>query len=264
MAPTGEPADALRRALAPLIADPAGTVLLFDFDGTLSPIVDRPEDARPADGVADLLGGLAEQYRTVGVVSGRPVAFLAEHLPASLILSGQYGMESLVDGVRTDRPEVESWRAVMAEAVARARATAPSGVRVEPKGLSLTLHFRGRPDLAGDVVELAQAISEATGLVHRDAKMSVELVPPVDTTKADVVRHLALGARAVLFVGDDVGDLTALQALRSLAADGLTTVGLAVDSAELPDEVRAAADLTLVGPRAVPQLLLALRGGSGS
>jgi len=264
VASSGEPAAALRRALAPLIADPAGTVLLFDFDGTLSPIVDRPEDARPADGVVERLGRLAERYRRVGVVSGRPVAFLAEHLPASLYLSGQYGMESLADGVRADLPEVEQWRGVMDDAVARARAGVPVGARVEPKGLSLTIHFRGRPDLADEVTTLVQDISRVTGLVHHEAKMSAELLPPIDTTKADVVRALAGGARAVLFVGDDRGDLAALEALPSLAADGVTTVGLAVDTPELPDEVRAAADLTLVGARAVPDLLLALLGGSGS
>jgi len=261
---TGSPQDALERALAPLIADPAGSVLLFDFDGTLSPIVDRPDDARPHDGVPDLLEQLAERYRTVGVVSGRPVAFLAEHLPTSLVLSGQYGLESLVDRVRADRAGVEPWRSVMAEATVRARLEAPDGARVEPKGLTLTIHYRGRPELVDDVTALAQAIATDTGLVQREAKMSVELVPPVDTSKADVVRQLAAGARAVLFVGDDVGDLAALQAVAELGHEGMTAVGLAVDTPELPDAVRAGADLTLAGPDAVPHLLLALLGRAAS
>jgi trehalose 6-phosphate phosphatase len=54
--------------------------VFVDFDGTLAPIVDIPEEARPLPGAAAVLGRLADRYARVAVISGRPVAFLVEHL----------------------------------------------------------------------------------------------------------------------------------------------------------------------------------------
>ncbi len=250
----------LRGAVAPLVADPSRTALLFDFDGTLSPIVDDPEAAVPAPGVLAHLEQLAGRYRTVGAVSGRPVDFLVAHLPSTLALSGLYGLESVVDGVRVDRPGLAVWRERVGAAVADARELAPAGTRVESKGLSATLHYRGRPELAEAVLHLAEQLASESGLEARAAKMSVELHPPVDADKGLVVRELAAGASGVLYAGDDLGDLPAFAALAQLRAAGVTTVAAAVETPELPDAVRAASDVLLAGPDGVVDLLRALLG----
>ena len=247
-------------ALAPLVADPEGTALLFDFDGTLAPIVASPAAAQPAPGVVDLLGRLAGRYQLVAAVSGRPVDFLAAHLPRSLVLSGLYGLESVVDGVHRVRPGVERWRAAISEVADRAEAAGVEGMLVERKGLSVTLHFRSRPDADEDVTRLAAELAEATGLEARPAKMSMELHPPVSSDKGLVVRELAGGARGVLYVGDDVGDLPAFDAIAELQAGGVVAVGVAVATPELPQAVRAAADLEVDGPVGVVALLRALLG----
>lgn len=197
-------------------------------------------------------------YGVIAAVSGRPVAFLAEHLPPSITLSGLYGLEWRVDGVVHVRPGVEQWRAAVAEAALQAEQAAIDGVLVEPKGLSVTLHFRNRPRAAAAVTRLAADLAVATGLETRPAKMSIELHPPVAADKGVVVRELALGARAVLYVGDDVGDLPAFGALGGLRADGATTVGIAVETPELPAEVRSVADGLVAGPAGVTDLLRAL------
>jgi hypothetical protein len=74
--------------LAPFLRDPAMAGIFSDFDGTLSPIVADPALAEPLAGVPELLGELARRYQVVAVVSGRPVAFLAARLPASILLAG--------------------------------------------------------------------------------------------------------------------------------------------------------------------------------
>lgn len=56
--------------------------LCLDFDGTLSPIVEDPQAARPLPGIVELLGPLAERFAAVALVSGRPAAYLAEHAAA--------------------------------------------------------------------------------------------------------------------------------------------------------------------------------------
>lgn len=245
-------------AIEPLRADPAGSVLLFDFDGTLSPIVDDPEAASPTPGAVELLEELAGRYRTVGAVSGRPVAFLADRLPSSLVLSGLYGLESVIDGVRADRPGIEVWRDHVALAARRADELGPDGMRVEPKGLSVTLHYRGLPELAGPVRQLAERLAAETGLEARAAKMSAELHPPVEADKGLVVRELAGGARGVLYAGDDLGDLPAYAALTDLRAAGQVTVAVAVVTQELPRAIRAVADVLVDGPEGTVALLRAL------
>lgn len=253
----GAPA-ALVAALAPLVVDPAATVLLFDFDGTLSPIVDDPALAAPLPGVTELLDRLAARYRTVGAVSGRPVDFLAAHLPPSVALSGLYGLEAVVGGRRVEHPTAPTWRDQVAGAVADARRLGPADLLVEAKGLSATLHYRGRPELADVVRALAGDLADGHGLEARAAKMSVELHPRVDADKGHAVRDLARGASAVLYAGDDLGDLPAFGALAELRAAGLATVGVAVVAPELPEAVRAAADVLVDGPSGVLDLLRAL------
>jgi trehalose 6-phosphate phosphatase len=94
--------------------------------------------------------------------------------------------------------------------------------------------------------------------------MSVELHPPIDADKGTAVRSLADGAAAVLYAGDDVGDLPAFAALAELRAAGITTASVAVGGSELPDEVAAAVDLVLDAPADLVGLLGALAPDRGT
>ena len=254
-----EGSGAVGALVAPFVANPATSVLLFDFDGTLAPIVDDPDDARPEPDLVGRLAELAAGYRCVGVISGRPIDFLVDHLPRSLHLSGLYGLESMVDGRVVVDPAGDSWRPVVAEAGRRA-GQASAGLRVEPKGLSLTIHYRTRPELAALAADVAREIAVDTGLVVRRAKASIELHPPTSTDKGTVVRALAeeAGASAVMFVGDDVGDLPAFAVLARLRGSGLTTLAVAVRSGETAPEVVEAADLVVDGLVGVRTLFDAL------
>jgi len=255
----------LTAAVAPLRADPAESVLLFDFDGTLSPIVDDPAAARPLPGVVERLDRLAAAYRCVGAVSGRPIGFLAEHLPAAMDLSGLYGLEARIDGRTVEHPGSARWRPVVTE-VARAlgAATAPGepghGIVVEAKGLSITLHVRTRPDLADEAIALSQRIAAPAGLEVRPAKMSVELHPPLAADKGTAVMALAEDATGVLYAGDDRGDAPAYRALAALGGrtPPVATVGVVVDGPELPDEIRRLGGVLLPDQTAVLDLLDAL------
>ena len=235
-------------------------MLLFDLDGTLAPIVDVPAAARPAPGVTERLDALAARYRLVGAVSGRPVSFLAGLVPASLALSGLYGLESRVGGILADHPEADDWRTVVGLAEARAELEGPPEMTVEAKGLSITLHYRMAPEIGPEVEQLAARIGAELRLEVRSAKMSVELHPPIAVDKGTAVFELAEGARQVLYAGDDRGDLPAFAALDALAARSVTVLGIAIGSPELPFELRDRADLVLPGIDAVPALLDALLG----
>jgi trehalose 6-phosphate phosphatase len=244
--------------LAPLRADPSTAAVLTDFDGTLSPIVDDPAAARPAPGAVEVLAELATRYRTVAVISGRPVEFLRTHLTTAIELVGLYGLEWLRSGEPVDHPDAETWRPVVERATKAAVAELPTDVLVEPKGLTVTLHFRTASHRAAQVERWAAARAALDGLVLHDGKMSVELHPPLAVDKGTTVRALAGGARAVCFLGDDIGDLPAFAALDDLRAAGVATAAIAVRTAEAPPEVLDRADLVVDGPSGALDVLRSL------
>ncbi|MFL6102902.1 MAG: trehalose-phosphatase, partial [Actinomycetes bacterium] len=102
------------------LAERAGEVALcLDFDGTLSPIVEDPQAARPLQGIIELLEPLAARFAAVALVSGRPAAYLAEHAAAPGVrYLGLYGLQEIRNGqVWVDRRLEAAWSAVVAARV---------------------------------------------------------------------------------------------------------------------------------------------------
>ncbi|MDQ6614837.1 MAG: trehalose-phosphatase [Actinomycetota bacterium] len=236
--------------LTPWLESPGSAGVLTDFDGTLSPIVDDPEAAWPLPGVADTLARLAQRYPTVAVISGRPVQYLIDRLgpPPGVTLAGLYGLEKGErDGVQV-LPEADRWRQTVDEVASAAENESPDGVYVERKGLAVGLHVRQAPQHADWIAAWADQRASRTGLVVHPAKMSVELRPPVETDKGVVVADLAEGLKAVCYLGDDVGDLSAFAALAQMRAHGVDTLSIAVRSEESPPELLEQADIVVDGP----------------
>jgi trehalose 6-phosphate phosphatase len=96
--------------------------------------------------------------------------------------------------------------------------------------------------------------------------MSVELHPPIEVDKGTALEQLAADLGAVCYVGDDLGDLPAFDALDRLAADrsDVHTLRVAVASDESPSELLDRADLVLGGTAEVPAFLEALVAGAGA
>lgn len=228
--------------------------MLTDFDGTLSPVVDDPGSATGLPGTAEVLRALTARYAAVAVISGRPTSFLLDRLGPGLRLSGLYGLEE-VDGAGQVIVAAEAlpWVAVVAGVVARA--VAELGEVVEAKGLSLTLHFRASPEREDEVRAWAAAASERSGLLVRGAKASVELHPPVAADKGTVVATICQGLGAACFLGDDMGDLPAFDALDRLALGGVPVVKIGVRTEESPSELLERADLLVEGPEGALALL---------
>jgi trehalose 6-phosphate phosphatase len=245
--------------LRPLLDDPARSAVLTDFDGTLAPIVDDPASAVALPGVVEVLRRLARRFGLVGVVSGRPVSYLVDRLGTDLWLSGLYGLERWQDGQRVEAAVAERWRPVVAEVTARAESEL--GPLVEAKGLSLTLHFRTVPERGHEARAWARQEADRTGLVLTEARASVELHPPVEADKGTVVEAAAKDMAAACFFGDDVGDLSAFGALDRLAAAGVATARVAVDSDEADPELVERADVVVGGPAEALAVLEALASG---
>ncbi len=201
--PDGEAALAAVLQLKPLMA--------FDFDGTLAPIVARPEEARISAAVATRLKALTTRL-PVAIVTGRAVADVRERLgfePQFII--GNHGAEEDTDpasGTLTSAltGHLEGFRDTLRTHGDLLQA---AGVVVEDKGLSIALHYR----LSRDHTRAQQLITdlltpEPAGLHIFAGKMVVNAVAAAAPDKAQAVHMLVarLGAAAAFFAGDDVND----------------------------------------------------------
>jgi trehalose 6-phosphate phosphatase len=249
-----------------LRARPAGALVALDFDGTLAPIVTDPARSRLVDGGLEVLQRVAGAVGTLAVVTGRRAAEVValgglDAVPG-LLVAGHYGAERWRDGelvAPEPPPGVAAARAELPDTLAGAGAAA--GVWVEDKGLSLVVHTRRAADPDGALAALAEpvrALAERHGLQAHPGRYVLELRAPGDD-KGAVVRRLVADARpaAVLFAGDDLGDLPAFGAVERLRADGVPGLTVASRSAEAP-EVAERADLAVDGPAGVVDLLAAL------
>jgi trehalose 6-phosphate phosphatase len=257
-----------RAGLAALLAHPDQALIGLDFDGTLSPIVPDPRDARAYPGAVMALHALARRAGTLAIITGRPAASAVEYggladVPGLIVL-GHYGFERWSGGKLATPP------APPGVAAARNRlpgvlaaAGAPPGTWIEDKGHAVAVHTRqtAEPDAALRVLRPAlQRLADAEGLLAQPGRMVIELRPRgMDKGAALKSVMSERASRAVLFCGDDVGDLPAFRAVGELRGDGIPGVAVCSGSAEVA-ELAAASDLVVDGPAGVVALLGWLAG----
>jgi trehalose 6-phosphate phosphatase len=240
------------------------TVLFFDFDGTLAPISEDPVGVHPTPGLVELLHKLSAQVGRIAVVSARPADFLYERLGAlsDVDLYGLYGLEVRRAGAAATAadPEALAWSPLIAALAELARAELPAGAMVEDKRLSVSLHYRTAPELAGTVEAWAAERAAEHGLRAQPGRMVVELKPPVDRDKGWVVRdELGPAVKAAWYFGDDLADLAGFEAIaeREEKDPGFLGIRVAVRNPETGDEVAETADYTVDSTAAVPAILAA-------
>jgi trehalose 6-phosphate phosphatase len=249
----------LAQRLRPNLAD---ALVATDFDGTLAPLVLDPQTSRPADGAIDALAALAGRGVQVAVITGRDAATAVrlgglDAVPG-IVVAGLYGLETWRDGeLNTPEPppQVEELRRRLPATVQ------PAGpdVWIEDKRLSLVVHFRRAADpqtaeaaVRGPVNELGEALGFE---VHPGSNVLELRLPGYD--KAGALTRLAEGRSAALYLGDDLGDLPAFDAIRRLRANGSAAYSVGVRSSKVA-ELDGAADLEVDDPAAAVELLRAL------
>jgi trehalose 6-phosphate phosphatase len=230
-------------ALARLAGQPGQAAIILDVDGTLAPIVSRPEDASVPQRTRDVLAGLVDRYRLVACLSGRPGADVTRLVGVDGIrYVGEHGLEL--------EPNAERWADRLA-----AFAQATSWPHEQGKRLSLSFHYREADDetVAREELEAVAQRARDEGLRPRWGRMVLEIRPPVDADKGTAVGKLVTDSdvRAALYAGDDATDVDAFAGL-----DGLdVAVRVAVLSDEAPEPLVRAADVSVDGPEALVELL---------
>jgi trehalose 6-phosphate phosphatase len=252
--------------LAAIVGNAGHALIAMDFDGTLAPIVAEPSAARPHPAVLPALGRLAPRVGTLAIITGRPAQAAVElggfaGIPG-LIVIGHHGWDRWAAGQLTSPPPPPG------VALARARlpgvlasAGAPEGTWVEDKGHALVVHTRrtAEPQQAlGALGAPLAKLAADTGLACEPGRLVIELRPRgIDKGTAITALVAERNPVAILFAGDDLGDLPAFAAVRALRASGHEGVTVASASGEvtaLADE----ADLVVDGPDGVSALLVSL------
>jgi trehalose 6-phosphate phosphatase len=227
--------------------------LFLDYDGTLTPIVDRPEDARISPAMRRTVADLAERL-PVCVVSGRDRPMVQELMGLNnLIVAGSHGFDIWSpDGGTIEREEGADFSVLLVEVTDQLRQELAEveGSLIEPKKASVAVHYRlvapdQRPQIAALVQDILAAHPEQ--LKVTPGKMVYEIQPNLDWDKGKAVIYLL---EALNLDGDDVlplylgDDITDEDAFRALKDRGIGVFVGQLDDPETADR-RTAADFIL-------------------
>jgi len=226
-------------------------LLCLDFDGTLAPIVDDPKAAEMPAETEQAIDRLAsKQDIEVAIISGRSLASLRARVEPDVTLAGNHGLEIERGETEWVHPDVARHRDQL-DQVCRTieqRLIEQSGVFLENKGITATVHYRRAP--AGTEQPLRETIQDVTstvpGLVVTEGKCIFEIRPDVSWNKGNAVEKLLeeSGTDLALYLGDDDTDEDAFRVLA-----GTNHIGIVVGK----DKSAAAYRLDTV--EAVQQLL---------
>lgn len=248
------------RAYEAVLRRPMATLVAVDFDGTLAPITDNPEQAYADPDAVAALGRLGGLVGRIVVITGRPARTAIQlgrfdQTPGldRLVVLGQYGVE------RWDASTGEYLIPPAPAAIAEVADEIPgllaklglTGVRLENKGRAIGVHTRELPNSA-DAFRRLEApladLAERHGL-HLEPGKSVLEIRAHGMDKGEALRDIVVetGARQVIFAGDDLGDLPAFRAVEQLRTEGID--GLLICSASHEEDALAGlSDLVLDGP----------------
>jgi trehalose 6-phosphate phosphatase len=238
-------------------------VVFLDYDGTLTPIVDRPQDAVISESMREAVRALAGRC-TVCVVSGRDRPVVQELMGVEdLVVAGSHGFDIWSPEAGTLEHEASGGFDALLERVTirvRDEAGAIDGALIEPKKASVAVHYRlvsdsERPRIKALVDRLLAEHPDE--LKVTPGKMVYEIQPKLDWDKGKAVLHL-LGALdldhediVALYLGDDITDEHAFEALKG------TGIGVFVGDPDDPELAGrpTAADFVLTSIQEVERFL---------
>jgi trehalose 6-phosphate phosphatase len=223
--------------------------LFLDYDGVLTAIVDRPEDAVMTDSMRYVVQALAQRC-SVCVVSGRDRPVVQQLMGVEdLVVAGSHGFDIWSpQGGTIGHDAATGFEDLISEVSNRlcAEVALMPGAVVEPKRASVAVHYRlaDRQDQARISALVDELLEEYTGrLKVTPGKMVYEVQPKIDWHKGKAVLHLLqtldLDAEDVvpLYLGDDITDE---DAFRALAGRGIGIIVGNPDDPEVADRLTAA------------------------
>ena len=209
----------------------AHILLLSDYDGTLTPIVSRPEYAILTPEVRDKLHALAEKPSfSVGIISGRPLSELKTMVGIpGIYYAGNHGFEIEGPGLKFVSPVATAAQAQIQELVQQlsARLDRIEGIIIEDKGLGLSIHYRlvkeDEENLVAEIFHRVTAPLLDEGEIRVTSGKKVwEVRPPIDWHKGKAVETIRqeiqaarkLAQLSTIYLGDDTTDEDAFRIIQ--------------------------------------------------
>jgi trehalose 6-phosphate phosphatase len=199
--------------------------VFFDFDGTLSDIVENPDSARLVAGAADALTSLTAQC-PVAILSGRDLADIRQRIGLPGIwYAGSHGFELTgPDGTHHENAEAAASIPVLEQAAAELadRLAHIQGIVVEHKRFGVAVHYRNAArDRVGEAAAAVRSVGRRTALRVTTGREVIELRPDVDWDKGKTLRwvldHIRddeqPGPLLPIYLGDDITDEDAFDAI---------------------------------------------------
>jgi len=205
-------------------------LLLSDYDGTLTPIVSRPDEAVLSPGVREKLRILAGKPSfSVGIISGRSLSEVRSLVEIEgIYYAGNHGLEIEGPGLKFTNPAAEAARLEMKDLARQlsARLGSIEGVIVEDKGLSLSVHYRlvktGEEKTVADILHRLTSPLVQQGKVRVTSGKKVwEVRPPIDWHKGKAVETIGREIKRLfkckqlltIYLGDDTTDEDAFRVI---------------------------------------------------
>ena len=230
-------------------AFPRQILLASDFDGTLAPIVPRPEAAEAMPANLTMIQRLIELGVHVAVISGRATHDLRFRLPLSATrIFGENGMGGSTEA---ERDNLARFNKKAKRLVAKM-----AGVWIERKPGSVSFHYRNAPDAGPALLAAVAPLADAFGLVATRGRMVIEAAPGrSDKSRAMAVLIAGLQPKVVIYAGDDEPDRPVFRLLRNSQR---RHIAIGVSSEERSVESFPDCDLVVEGPEGMAVFLRSL------
>ncbi len=240
--------------------------LVFDIDGTLSPIAPTPDEAQLYPGVASLLEQ-AREHAHVAIMTGRALDDGAAMVNIDdITYIGSHGLE-WSNGLPASHPVrvapeafayLNPGRALL-DLAERELATLP-GIIIERKRIGGTIHYRlcfDSDQARRAILDLLEEPARRANMRLDEGKRAIEVRTPLAINKGQALLRFMLrfGLRGMLFAGDDHTDLAAVLEIERLRQHGMDALAITVQHNDTPPELLAHADITVHGVEGMVELL---------
>lgn len=201
-------------------------IIFLDYDGTLSPIVNNPDEAVLLPGMKEVIERCASKY-TVAVVSGRDTDDVRGRVNIEqIVYAGSHGFSIKGPGnLSMEHEQASEILPMLSEIEDKLRSmfsTGPEGVMVERKKYAITVHYRNAdPSMTDEIKEMTyKAVSGHSGIKKEKGKKIIEIKPDVDWDKGMAVKWILTKMGLwdnenvlPIYVGDDITDEDAFRVL---------------------------------------------------
>jgi len=240
--------------------------LVFDIDGTLSPIAPTPQEARLYPGVAEALAA-ASTYAHVAIMTGRAVEQGAAMVNVEgLTYVGTHGIEWSAGLPTTHQVQINSEALPWIEPgrqlfdLADQQLASLPGVLIERKRIGGSIHYRLAPDLEQTrqtILDTLRAPAQERNFLLSEGKRVVDIKPILQINKGKALRQFVqqFQIAGLIFAGDDRTDLDAILEIETLRQEGIRAAAVVVQAVDTLPALLEHADIVVPGVESMAQLL---------